>query len=155
MYRLIVYESSGRLSNKLSQTESGNQHHETGLFDECLHSFISSNDDDDVVVTFQPQYCTVFFDALPIDKNNDTIAMTEGEPVEDMSNFVKSSASFCIPSTCSALDLRSAVAHRMRQQHHSAADTRVVTTITNANYCHTMDSISINKQFDTATTIAW
>ena len=139
-----MYESSGQLTNKLIQTQSGNQHHETGSFDECLDSLISNDDDDHqmIVPLFQPQYCTVFFDV-----SNNMTALAVGEPVEDMTNFVKSSVSFCIPSTCTALDLRSAVAHRIASSH--------VSVITNEHYCHTLDKISIDKQFDTATTIAW
>ena len=135
-----MFESSGSLTRKLIQTANGNVHHEAGLFDECLLSI------DDDVNSFQGQYCTVFFDLKPLEQQSVNLNNDEAEPMEEMGNFAKSSVGFCIPSTCTARDLRSAVAQRVGVS---------LVSITNEDYCYTQDKIRINSQFDTAATVTW
>ena len=136
-----MYESSGALTFKLIHTANGNVHHEAGLFDECLLSTDDRNDDD---ASFQGQYCTVFFDLKPPDVAS---LNNEAEPMKDMGNFAKSSVGFCIPSTCTARDLRTAVAQRVGVS---------LVSITSEDYCYTQDKIrKINSQFDTAATVTW
>ena len=144
-----MYESSGRLSLKLLQTASGNQRHETGLFDECLLSIDPENNENDSSIPFQAQYCTLFFHP----KKNLSSPINEAEPIEDMSPFIKSTASFCLPSSCSALDLRKAVAQSSQPRIGRSASSFIVST--NHNYCYTQSSISADKKFDALTIAAW
>ena len=150
-----MYESSGSLTDKIVETGSGNVHHDMGLFDQCLAA-VDPRRESDMSVAFQAKYCTVFFDDyqemdMPVSNlEDDSVAalnesvvrlFNEGEPVENVSNFVKSSVSFCIPSTCSARELRSAVARRVR-------DFSLV-AITNEDYCYTQEKIRDDGKFDT------
>ena len=125
---LTVYESSGRLEQDLLYTGSGSIHHQLGLFDVCL----SITDG----VSFQGKYCTVFFDLKPAPFS----ASRESEPYEYMSNFRMPSVSFCIPSTCSARDLRSAVAQLLNGHRVIKGENFSLVAITNENYCYTQGS---------------
>ena len=118
-----------------------------GLFLECLNSVDSQ-------MEFRAKYCTVFFVALnesDCDLLADDLPLSllsnQGEPIETMSNFNKPSVSFCIPSTCSASDLRSAVAQGVR-------DLSLV-SITSEDYCYTLDKIRDDKEFDFGAIITW
>lgn len=133
-----MYESSGALTIKLIQTASGNVHHESGLFDECL---LSVNRED--TNSFQGQYCTVFFD---LKSSGKAYSNSEAEPSADMGQFAKSSVGFCIPSTCTARDIRSAVSQRVGVS---------LVSITSEDYCYTQDKIIANNQFDIGATITW
>ena len=130
-----VYESSGRLIEDLVYTGSGNIHHESGLFDECLS--IQSND-----MPFRGQYCTVFFDLKPT--KNSISESKEAEPDDTMTSFRMPSVSFCIPSTCSASDLRSAVAQRVGYRVVNGINHTIV-TISSEEYCHTKHKINVNN----------
>ncbi|XP_057375604.2 nose resistant to fluoxetine protein 6-like [Daphnia carinata] len=146
-----MYESSGRLAEQLFHTNSHNVHHSSGLFDECLS--IQPED-----VPFQGQYCTVFFENESVrEHENDhnyrsqdlletgkTAVCKEGEPKEHKSNFVMPSVGFCLPSTCSARDLRSAVAQMVGKQLTNKMDFTMV-AIANENYCYSQDKISTSR----------
>ena len=139
-----MYESSGSLTDKLVQTVSGNVYHDMGLFDECL-SAVNPTRDKDVNGSFQAKYCTVFFHDQQ-SSNNSTIkgqetSSNEDEPVDYTSNFVYPSVAFCIPSTCSARELRSAVANRVR--HLS------LVSVTSDDFCYTTEKIKSDRTFDT------
>lgn len=145
-----MYESSGRLAEQLFNTDSQNVHHSTGLFDECLS--IQPEDE-----PFQGQYCTVFFENESVrEHENDhdyhsqailetgkTAVCKEGEPKEHKSNFLMPSVGFCLPSTCSASDLRSAVAQLVGQQLINKTNFTMV-VITNENYCYSQNKINTN-----------
>lgn len=133
---MLVYESSGRLVEELIHTGSGNVHHESGLFDECL-----SVRSDDIV--FRGQYCSVFFDLKPISSNvNDMDTNSnEGEPYTYMSNFRMPSVSYCLPSTCSARDLRSAVAQLVGRRNINGVNHTLV-TISSEDYCYSEEKIN-------------
>ena len=150
-----MYESSGSLTDKIVETGSGNVHHDMGLFDQCLAA-VDPRRESDFTITFQGKYCTVFFDDdhhIAIDTAqlddgsgtafNESIARlsNEAEPVENVSNFVKPSVSFCIPSSCSARHLRSAVAQRVRDWSLVAS--------TSEDFCYTKDKIRTDSTFDT------
>ena len=137
-----MYESSGSITDKLIETNSGNVYHDMGLFLECLNSIEGGKSDQ-----FKAKYCTVFFDSYYGMLTNESHTDCEGEPVKTMSNFNKASVSFCIPSTCSASDLRTAVAHSVR--HLS------LISITSEDYCYTQDKIRADKQFDIGAIITW
>ena len=63
-----------------------------------------------------------------------------------MGQFAKSSVGFCIPSTCTARDIRSAVSQRVGVS---------LVSITSEDYCYTQDKIIANNQFDIGATITW
>jgi hypothetical protein len=136
----------------LIHTGSDYVHHDLGLFDECI-SVQPHN------VPFQVQYCTVFFDLTLVSNrlNNEkanpstfefvTIAK-EGEPKNHLSNFLMPSISFCLPSTCSARDLRSTVAQRIGYRLVQKRNFSLV-AISSENYCYTQTKLSANSiQFD-------
>ena len=142
----IVFEASGRLVEELIHTGSGNVHHESGLFDECL-SVVTDG------VDFGGQYCTVFFDLKfisPVESNVDGESH-EGEPYTHMSNFRMPSVGFCLPSTCTARDLRSAVAQLVEFRSINGMNHKVV-TISSEDYCYSEDKTKKIK-FDILTTI--
>lgn len=153
-----MYESSGRMVEDLIYTESGNIHHQPGLFDECIS--IKPSD-----VPFQGKYCSVFFDLRPQSPSTRSTpesdpeaqaseSFFEEEPEETVSYFQKTSVSFCIPSTCSAQDVRSAVAQRIGQ--HSRFVKRInssVVTITNEDYCFTGEKSGGTRQLDTVAVV--
>ena len=125
-----MYESSGRLVEELIYSRTGNIHHESGLFDDCIA--IQSP-----AMPFRGQYCSVFFDLKPANYSK------EAEPDENISNFKMPSVSFCIPSSCSASDLRSAVAQRVGHRSINGINHTIV-TITSEDYCNTESKINDN-----------
>ena len=130
-----MYESSGMLTDKLVESDSGNVYHDMGLFDECLAA-VDPIRDKDIISSFEAKYCTIFFH-----QQQGEMTSNEGEPVDNMSNFVIPSVAFCIPSTCSARELRSAMASRVR--HLS------LVSITSEDYCYTRDKIRSQNKFGT------
>jgi hypothetical protein len=128
---------------------SDNVHHESGLFDECL----SVQPDG---VPFQGQYCTVFFGLKPQEKENSQRDLNDSEKEEineNMSNFQKPSVGFCLPSTCSSSDLRSAVAqlvgHRVIKEKNFS-----IVAISDEKYCFTREKIHARSTtFDNPTLI--
>ena len=145
-----MYQSSGKLAENLIHTGSDYVHHDLGFFDECISVQPNS-------APFQGQYCTVFFDLILAtkqqhnEKHNNystfdlVINAKEGEPKKHISNFVMPSVGFCLPSTCSARDLRSAVSqrigYRLVQEKHFS-----LIAITNENYCYTQDKVTLNAK---------
>ena len=158
-----MHKSSGQLTMKLAETGTGSAYHDSGLFDECLSVVIQPH------LLFTAKYCTVFFDLQqprsslrpsPIDErpssnNRSTDADDDSaklpiirnkkrhssiEPVDNMSNFVKSSVAFCIPSTCTADDLLSAVAHHLKRLSS-------FTPISSEDYCYTTNKIREDSRF--------
>jgi hypothetical protein len=157
-----VYESSGSLTDKLMiDTGTGNVQHEMGLFDECLAAISITSP---VAASFnQAKYCTVFFDS---DHQQQQMKMTNNrsesssrrpsnkisQPVENMSNFVKPSVAFCIPSSCTADDLRSAIALRLHQRRPL---TELLLPSTSEDFCYTQNKIIDDKTFTTGAIITW
>ena len=138
----VVYESSGRLVEDLIYIEgSDNVHHGSGLFDECL-----SVESDRIGVPFQGQYCTVFF-GLKRTHEEESVSKNDAiveKPNEHISNFQKPSVSFCLPSTCSASDLRSAVAQLVGSRVIKEKKFSVV-AISGENYCYTQEKINASR----------
>nr|CAH0101428.1 unnamed protein product [Daphnia galeata] len=149
-----MYESSGRLVEDLIHIEgSDNVHHESGLFDECLS--VESHG-----INFQGKYCTVFF-GLKHKENDDGSTpldwddSEEEEINENMSNFQKPSVGFCLPSTCSAGDLRSAVAQLVAAGHRIINEKNFsIVAMSNEKYCYTLEKIHARSTtFDNPTLI--
>jgi hypothetical protein len=130
---------------------SDNVHHESGLFDECLS--VQSDG-----VSFQGKYCTVFFGLKLQEKGND-VAQSESDHSEEeeinenMSNFQKPSVGYCLPSTCSAGDLRSAVGQLVGSRVVKENNFSIV-AISSEKYCYTQEKIhGRNTTFDNPTLI--
>ena len=142
MCLFLVYESSGSLTDKIIETGNGNVYHDMGMFDECIAV---------VNPSFQGKYCTVFFhqNKMKIINQSETEEQdinnsnNQGEPVENMSNFVKPSVAFCIPSSCTASDLRSAVANRLRHRLNLPS----LVSVTSEDFCYTRDKIKADSKF--------
>lgn len=136
-----MYESSGRMVENLIYIEGNSDvHHETGLFDGC----VSVRPDG---IPFQGQYCTVFFGLKQVDSDGNVENWKEEEPIESSSNFIKPSIGFCLPSTCSARDLRSAVAQQVGYRASNGKNFSIV-AISSEDYCYTQEKILANGTVD-------
>ena len=137
-----MYESSGSLTDKLIETNSRNLYYDMGLFGECLAA-IDPIRDTDIIGSFNAKYCTVFFHPKPTvasgGEERGIFTTNEGEPLNDTSNFVYPSVAFCIPSTCNARELRSAVANRVR--HLS------LVSVTSEDFCYSAEKNETNRTF--------
>ena len=161
-----VYEASAKLAagtddpNLLMLVGSTTN----GLFDQCLDvsldSFPSDHQNNKTTGTFRSQFCTIFFrleSVGPDDKlldDQDTQSMRyrvlewpKSRAELDLS-YSRHQAGFCLPSSCSAEDLRSAVAqlvgHKVVESLHPGKNLSVVQsvfTLSNENYCYTRDKI--------------
>ena len=153
---VAVYESSGRLLEDLIYIDGSEIiHHESGLFDECLS--VQSDR-----VPFRGQYCTVFFELKLIDPINGNEGYTSNtsreeehdgrvEHSENVYYYQRPSVGFCLPSTCSAGDLTSAVAQLVG--HRTIKGRRFsIVAIANENYCYTREKIDVGRTtFDSVT----
>jgi len=127
------------------------------------HSFTSAS-----------KYCTVFFDLQqprlslwpsPIGRissnnrstDNDESAKlakrnskrhsnteNNNKPVNNMSNFVKSSVAFCIPSSCTVDDLLLAVANHLSRHRRLSS----LIPISSEDFCYTTNKIREDSRFD-------
>ena len=84
----------------------------------------------------------MFFDLKPT--KNSISESKEAEPDDTVTSFRMPSVSFCIPSTCSASDLRSAVAQRVGYRVVNGINHTIV-TISSEEYCHTKLKINVNN----------
>lgn len=151
-----MYESSGRLVEDLIYMEGSEiLHHEPGLFDECLS--VQSDG-----IPFQGQYCTVFFELKLIDQINGNQSYISNTPREEEHNgrvehlehlyfYQRPSVGFCLPSTCSACDLTSAVSQHVGHRTIKGTNYSIV-AIANENHCYTQEKINISRTtFDNVT----
>ena len=99
-----MFTSTGRLPDIrkiVASHNTGQTHYDLGLFDQCIGIEYG-------------QYCSAFFNINPLPNNNDSSIRVENvkrptstyDPLRNNDGVV----GFCIPSTCSAEDLRSAIA---------------------------------------------
>ena len=142
-----MYESSGRLVEDLIYIEgSDNVHHGSGLFDECL-----SVESDRIGVPFQGQYCTVFFKLQPVEEEGDHINNFIGEKeTESIFTYHKPTVGFCLPSTCTANDLNSAVSQFLGFRIVHGRNFSVV-AISDENNCYSKEKIQSSGIFDNLT----
>lgn len=146
-----VYEASGKLSKDFYNfTSVGIQgsrtsRHETGLFDQCIS--IDQNE-------FQGQYCTIFFEVEPVTeeelredgkrkktpkiKNNISQSLKFPDSVSSMVGTIE----FCLPSSCTAQDLKIAVSQIVGVNNIGPGNNYSVVTIGNDNYCHSREKIA-------------
>lgn len=141
-----VYESSGKLVEDLIHIEGNSDvHHESGLFDGC----VSVQPDG---ILFEGQYCTVFFGLTEVTEQDNAENLKEEQPKESSSNFLKPSIGFCLPSTCTASDLRSAVAQQLGYRVSNGKNFSM-TAISSEDYCYTQQKILANGTMDNLTII--
>ncbi|KAI9551728.1 hypothetical protein GHT06_022064 [Daphnia sinensis] len=132
-----MYESSGRLVENLIHIEGGNNvHHESGLFDGCLS--VQSDR-----VSFKGQYCTVFFGLEPVVEEESLDDIPDSD-VENIYYYQKPSVGFCLPSTCTASDLRTAVAQQVGHRVSKGKNFSIV-AIASEDYCYTEEKIHNRK----------
>ncbi|XP_046631179.1 nose resistant to fluoxetine protein 6-like isoform X4 [Daphnia pulicaria] len=140
-----MYKSSGRLVENLIYIEGDeNEHHESGLFDECLT--VQSDG-----VSFQGKYCTVFFGLHAVENtsNQENKFNAEKEKETIYSNQMPS-VGFCLPSTCTADDLNSAVTKLLGSRVIKGRNFSVV-ALANENDCYTEKKVQASSKFDNIT----
>jgi len=116
-----VYHSSGRLSidESTSFLISGlgnNVHQDPGLFDQCIATSSPSG-------RIRGQYCSIFLSAQPLVKHAYDGSLLKEAKVSSaerqlhvllpVNKATDSIIGFCLPSSCSAADLQTAVAHQI------------------------------------------
>lgn len=137
-----MFESSGRLKGDLLSTlSSRNIYHESGLFDECISTEWTSD------LPFDGKYCSVFFESV---KNMPILrtVIREKDPDHDVAYFEMTSLGLCIPSTCSARDVRSSVAQQIESFTNQMTDSFEVEVVTNEDYCYTKEEITTIAKSD-------
>lgn len=148
-----MYESSGRLVEHLLYIDgSENVHFESGLFDDC----VSVRSD---AIAFQGQYCTVFFGLKPVtneqsvDDHETTSSDDYWTSKENIYDNQKPAVGFCLPSSCTAKDLRSAISQRVGYRVIKGENFSI-TVLASENNCYTQEKININSTtFDTFTRV--
>jgi hypothetical protein len=125
---------------------SDHDHHESGFFDECL--LVESDG-----VPFQGQYCTVFFKLQSVEDAGDHVNNFNGEKeTESIFTYHKPTVGFCLPSTCSANDLNSAVSQFLGFRIVHDRNFSVV-AISDENNCCSKEKIQSSSIFDNLTII--
>ena len=156
-----MYKSTGRLpffahQYYSSKNSSENPHLSPGLFDECLsHRTDSPN--------FHGQYCTIFVDVELItdskdEKTNYPKEFINGNPKSQTVNtknidqdfyFVLislPSIGFCLPSSCSAADLQTAIARQMSSRiRANDENNKTLVVVADENLCYTRENINGTK----------
>lgn len=148
-----MYESSGRLVEHLLYIDgSENMHFESGLFDDCVS--VRSG-----AIAFQGQYCTVFFGLKPVtneqsvDDHETTSSDDYWTSKENIYDNQKPAVGFCLPSSCTAEDLRSAISQRVGYRVIKGENFSI-TVLASKNNCYTQEKININSTtFDTFTRV--
>ncbi len=108
-----------------------------GLFDECLAIEAPS---------FQGKYCSAFFKKEA--KIDDNILKVSNRGLNgDGKTYRLPQVGFCIPSSCSLSDLRSAVSQLIASKSNATSFSLAV-TITDENYCYTQKKNDSAPQFD-------
>ena len=162
-----MQESSGKLPEEiqlLTSTQSGNNRFEYGLFDQCISAQSDTG-------RFTGQYCTVLLELEEVG------GVELGEPKSKEVEIPKSIfnhlstkegvVGLCLPSSCSALDVRKAVAQRVGQfkfplsgnglsvlpssliKNQKSGDVIVsVTAISDESYCYTQEKVESQSKLD-------
>lgn len=165
--RFLVHESSGKLPEViqlLTRSQSGNNRFEYGLFDQCISSQSDTGQ-------FTGQYCTVFLELEEVGEVELGEARSkEIEIPKSIFNHLSTKegiVGLCLPSSCSALDVRKAVAQRVGKlkfplsgnslsllsssliKNQKSGDVIVsVTTISDESYCYTQEKIVSQSKLD-------
>ena len=162
-----MYHASGRLSidestNFLISGLGNNVHQDPGLFDQCIATSSPSG-------RIKGQYCSIFLSAQPLVEhdydgkllNEPKVSSTERQlhilwPVTAIDSII----GFCLPSSCSATDLQTAVAHKIgkttfrTKNRNGTVTVQSIVTSSNDRVCHSQIKIQDQQALD-ATCIAF
>ena len=164
-----MYHSSGRLSidestNFLLTGLGTNVHQDPGLFDQCIATSSPSG-------RIRGQYCSVFLSAQPL-QHHDNNGLLSNEPKVTFAEkqihiltpavtAADSIISFCLPSSCSAKDLQTAIAYkigrttfRKKNKNNGTVTVHSVVTSSHERFCHSYATIRDQHALD-ATSIAF
>lgn len=154
--------------NLMTSKKNGNTHHAPGLFDQCLAVRSQRDDKGD---NFRGQYCSVFFDIEELsakgsssptgyresqqhdddDEVDEIVAPKERSVRRPVHSHESTSdagvVGFCIPSSCSARDLRSAVAQLLGTRTIGTSSPASVVTITDQDHCYSQDDANNKALF--------
>lgn len=157
----IVYHASGRLSidestNFMIAGLGSNVHQDPGLFDQCIATSSPSG-------RIRGQYCSVFLSAQPLLQNDDGSSLLN-EPkvtlaerqlhISVPANTANSIIGFCLPSSCSALDLQTAVAHKIgrttfrTKNKNGTVTLKSIVTSSHDRFCHSQLKIQDQHALD-------
>ncbi len=155
-----MYHASGRLSldestNFMIAGLGNNVHQSPGLFDQCIASSSPSG-------RIRGQYCSVFLSIQPILEQNDRSLSIEpkvtiaGRPMHVLApTFAADSIiGFCLPSSCSAEDLRTAVANKIgrttfwTKNKNGTVTLQSILTINHDRFCHSEIKIQEKQELD-------
>jgi len=142
-----VYLSTAKLTNGVTHTlmstlsTKDQSYFEMGLFDQCLAVRAVTD-----TTEFRGKYCSVYFQVKPIGLLQATASLTADEiRVEDVPRPASTYDpirlhnaglfGFCIPSSCSAQDLRSALANQLGTNGSTSIHSILIST--DDNHCHT------------------
>lgn len=149
-----MHESSGKLPDGLYnaiRTHNGNTRQEPGLFDQCL----AVRAQQEVGHHFSGQYCSVFLKVEPLDSGPQEFIEPRMRKPERPTNPIDMKAyhydgmvGFCLPSSCSASDLQSAVAQRVGRNAIGPGRNLSVVTVAGEDYCFTEEKIKSQSALD-------
>ncbi len=168
-----MYESTGQFPEGYI---GGGNVHAVGLFDECL-SVNTALEEQESDSSFQGQYCTVFFHVEPISPNevdledeiheeeraenwlflyqlyqrlfNESVPLKAPKVREtDVNSRFLPSVGLCLPSSCSAEDVRSACAQQVGSSTIRA--NLSVVTVTDDRYCYTKAKVDASPDLNGA-----
>ena len=140
--------------------KNSNARYEMGLFDQCL-SIRAQTDDDGH--DFAGQFCTVFLNVEPLlphelgsvvqHQGKKRLAQPRMRELHRLTNPVNKTTKdaaigFCLPSSCSHLDLRSAVAQRVGTTVFGPDGNMSIVTITADSYCYTREKLKEQSKLD-------
>lgn len=169
MMNVQVFSSSGKMQDGLYSyayvLKNGNTRYEMGLFDQCLSIRSVEREGEGQDGSFSGQFCTVFLSIeplLPHEMGNVEEDPTTGKrslihpkmrEQHRLTNPVNKTSKdavvgFCLPSSCSDVDLRSAVAQRIGRSVFGPGNNMSVVTMTADSFCYTQEKIDAQSVLD-------
>lgn len=145
-----MFTSSGKLHDGfihslISSSRIGQSYLDFGLFDQCLDARISEE--------LPAKYCSVFFRVVSHDVSASPSVEIREENFErptstyDPSRIHDGVVALCVPSSCSAKDVRSAVTQHLAKQAASFviphSGSYFLKVYTDDDYCHTGDDVRV------------
>ena len=133
--RISVEESSGKLADSYLMNNA------MGIFDQCLGIDVNTSQ----VGPFRGKYCSVYFKLEALDgppaSANWLIDAKESDGYFGLINPLSQGLGMCVPSICSAADVRHAVARLVGKVPLSdpSGNRSSVVTITDERYCYSQD----------------
>lgn len=146
-----MFQASGRLpfdgsTNFMIPSLSINVQHDPGLFDQCISTSSPSG-------RIRGQYCSVFLSSQPhngslLTEPKVELAERQMHPLVSV-NVADLIIGFCVPSSCSAKDLQTAIAHRIgRTTFQKRNLLHSIVTSNHDRFCHTEIKIQNQSALD-------